>query len=119
MVRALTILLLCQLIGTVVQQALGLPVPGPVLGLLLLLLVFLRTGGPSEEMRSTVQGLLKYLGLLFVPAAVGVVNQLGLLEQNWLAILVSITVSTVAALTVTAVCMQAFLRRAAKEAEHA
>jgi holin-like protein len=112
MIRAITILLLCQLIGTVIQEATGLPVPGPVLGLVLLLVVLLKTGGPSAELRDTSMTMLRYLGLLFVPAGVGVVNQLQLLGDNLLAIIVAVTISTLAALTVTAFIMQWFLRRA-------
>jgi holin-like protein len=76
MVRAMAVLLLCQLAGTVVQQATGLPLPGPVMGLVLLLGILAWQGGPSATLRDTAQGLLKYLGLLFVPAGVGVVTEL-------------------------------------------
>ncbi|MGE4481049.1 CidA/LrgA family protein, partial [Acidocella sp.] len=61
MVRALTILILYQLIGTILQQGTGLPVPGPVIGLVLALIWFLKFGPPSEDLRQTSQALLKYL----------------------------------------------------------
>lgn len=111
MIRALAILLLCQLAGTVLQQALGLPVPGPVLGFVLLLAVFLRNGGPGQELRETSQGLLKHMGVLFVPAGVGIVGELGLLKQNALALIIAIPVSTMLGLLVTGVIMQWFMRR--------
>ncbi|WP_234732324.1 CidA/LrgA family protein [Acidocella facilis] len=111
MVRALTILVLYQLVGTIIQQGLGLPVPGPVIGLVLALAWFLKFGPPSEALRQTAQGLLKYLGLLFVPAGVGIVNEFGALRENALAILVAIAVSTTLGLLVTGVTMQWFLSR--------
>jgi holin-like protein len=111
MIRALAILLLCQLAGTVLQQALGLPMPGPVLGFLLLVAVFLVRGGPGDELRETSQGLLKHLGLLFVPAGVGVVGELAVLKQNALALLIAIPASTVLGLLVTGIVMQWFMRR--------
>lgn len=111
MVRALTILIVYQLVGTVLQQGIGLPIPGPVIGLVMALLWFLKFGPPGEDLRQTAQGLLKYLGLLFVPAGVGVVNELGVLKQNALAIIVSITISTALGLLVTGVIMQWFLSR--------
>lgn len=111
LVRALTILILYQLIGTVLQQGTGLPVPGPVIGLVLALIWFLKFGPPGDDLRQTAQGLLKYLGLLFVPAGVGVVNQLGVLQQNALAIIISIGVSTTLGLLVTGMTMQWFLSR--------
>ncbi|MGE4481583.1 CidA/LrgA family protein, partial [Acidocella sp.] len=111
LVRALTILILDQLIGTILHQGTGLPVPGPVIGLVLALIWFLKFGPPSEDLRQTSQALLKYLGLLFVPAGVGVVNQLEILKQNALAIIISIGVSTTLGLLVTGVTMQWFLNR--------
>jgi holin-like protein len=114
MVRALAILLLCQLAGTIVQQGTGLPVPGPVLGLVLLLVILLRTGGPAAELRETSQGLLKHLGLLFVPAGVGVVSELPALRENALALLVAIPVSTMLGIAVTGVIMQWFMNREAR-----
>ncbi len=111
MVRALTILILYELIGTILQQATGLPVPGPVIGLVLALGWFLKFGPPGDDLRQTAQSLLKYLGLLFVPAGVGVVNELGVLKQNAPAILIAIAVSTTLGLLVTGVTMQWFLSR--------
>jgi len=113
MIRAMAVLLLCQLAGTVLQQASGLPLPGPVLGLLLLLGILIWRRGPSAEMRGTTQGLLRYFGLLFVPAGVGVVTELHELRANALAIAVAIPVSTLLCLLVTGVLMQWFLRNRA------
>ena len=111
MIRALAILLFCQLAGTVLQQALGLPMPGAVLGFMLLVAVFLYTGGPGAALRETAQGLLRHMGLLFVPAGVGVVGELDVLRHNALALIIAIPVSTVLGLLVTGVLMQAFMRR--------
>jgi holin-like protein len=106
MVRAIMVLLLCQLAGTVVQQATGLPIPGPVMGLVLLLALLAWRGGPDQVLHDTANGFLRYLGLLFVPAGVGVVTELQELRTNALAILVAIPVSTVLGLVVTGVLMQ-------------
>lgn len=111
MIRALAILLMCQLAGTVLQEALGLPMPGAVLGFVLLVAVFLYTGGPGVQLRETAQGLLKHMGLLYVPAGVGVVGELGVLRHNALALIIAIPVSTVLGLLVTGIIMQGFMRR--------
>ena len=111
MLNALTLLVFCQFVGEIVARGVGLPIPGPVVGLLLLLAgLMLRgragRGGPSEGLRATANGLLANLGLLFVPAGVGVVTQLHVLGQNWLPVAVSILVSTALGLAVTGWVMQ-------------
>ncbi len=81
-----------------------------MVGLLLLfvgLIVRGRNGTPVDpSLRSTAQGLLSNLSLLFVPAGVGVVTQLGVLGANLLPIAVSLLVSTVLGLLVTGWVMQ-------------
>ena len=110
MLRALTGLILCQFAGEIIARAAGLPLPGPVLGLVLLLAILAARGGPDEAMRSTAGGLLRHLSLLFVPAGVGVITQLDALGQDWLAIAAAITVSTALGLGVTALVMQRLIR---------
>ena len=110
MLRPLTTLILCQFVGEVIARALGLPLPGPVLGLLLLLALLTLRGGPDEAMRSTSTGLLRHLSLLFVPAGVGVVTQLDVLAQDWLAVAAAILVSTALGLVVTGAVMQRLSR---------
>lgn len=101
MIRALTLLFLCQLAGETIVRAAGLAFPGPVLGMAVLvagLFVFGRTGA---DLDAVADGVLRNLSLLFVPAAVGVIQQAGLISANWLAISVAVTVSTVLTLLVT------------------
>lgn len=106
MLNALTLLVVCQFIGEVTARFLNLPLPGPVIGLVLLLLWLLWRGGPDAELETTGNWLLRHFGLLFVPAGVGVINQLDALRENWLALLVAIPVSTFAGLITTAWVMQ-------------
>ena len=106
MLRALTILVLCQFGGEVIARASGLPLPGPVVGLILLLVLLVVRGGPDDDLRGTSNGLLRHLSLLFVPAGVGIVTQLDALQRDWLPILVAVLVSTALGLGVTGWLMQ-------------
>ena len=106
MLRAITVLVLCQFVGEVVARGLALPLPGPVIGLVLLLVILIVRHGPDETLRDTSNGLLRHLSLLFVPAGVGIVTQLDAIERDWLPILVSILVSTALGLIVTGWLMQ-------------
>ncbi len=84
------------------MRAAGLPIPGPVVGMLLLfVLMAIRAPLPST-LGDAADGFLKNLSLLFVPAGVGVVQQLGRLGPDGLRLAAVIVLSTAIALTVTA-----------------
>ena len=110
MLRALTILISCQFVGELAARAAGLPLPGPVIGLLILLVALTLRGGPDKALQDTSTGLLRHLSLLFVPAGVAIVTQLDALAENWFAILVSVAVSTTLGLVVTGWVMQRLSR---------
>ena len=110
MLAALTVLLVCQLVGETTVRLLGLPVPGPVLGLVLLLAVLALRRDIPETLETTAGGLLKHLSLLFVPAGVGVLQHLARIQAEWLAIAAALLVSSVATIVVTAVVMRATMR---------
>jgi holin-like protein len=110
MIRALALLLTCQLAGETLTRALGLAVPGPVIGLALLAILAIVhariTGAETSAIEKTDLGvtasaLLGSLGLLFVPAGVGIVQQLPLIGAYVLPIFVALLVSTVLTLIVT------------------
>lgn len=110
MPAALTVLLLCQLVGEATVLALELPIPGPVLGMLCLFAILALRGGPSEPLESTATGLLRHLSLLFVPAGVGVMVHAHRIADEWLAIGVALVGSTVIGLAATALTMQWVMR---------
>jgi holin-like protein len=113
MIVALTQLLVLQLVGEVIARGLKLPIPGPVIGMLLLFLLLALRRGPSPELQSTSQGLLQHLSLLFVPAGTGIILHLHRVADEWLPLLLSLLLSTVLTLAVTALVMRFCTRRAA------
>jgi putative effector of murein hydrolase LrgA (UPF0299 family) len=110
MLPALTALLLCQLIGEVAVRLLEIPVPGPVLGFVLMLVVLALRRCVPDNIQTTAGGLLKHFSLLFVPAGVGVLQHLARIEAEWLAIAAALLVSSVATIVVTAVVMRSMIR---------
>jgi holin-like protein len=101
MINALAVLLGCQLLGEIAVRVLGAPVPGPVVGAALLAGVLAVRGIPSF-LPPVAHGILRNLSLLFVPAAVGVVQYGPLLAEHGLALAVILVVSTALAMAVTA-----------------
>jgi holin-like protein len=100
MLRGWAVLLLFQLLGEVLSRTASLPIPGPVVGMALLLgALELRPAG--EDLRSASSSLLSHLSLLFVPAGVGVMLHAPRLAAEWAAVAVSVVASTAATIAVT------------------
>ncbi len=114
MIAPITALLVCQLVGELLARGLHLPVPGPVLGMIMLLIGLLvrdRGGEAPAALSQVADALLGNLGLLFVPAGVGVVLYGPLLARNWAAIGVAVLLGTIVAIGFTGWFAQALLRR--------
>ena len=110
MIASLSLILLCQLAGEVFVRGLALPMPGPVIGLMLLLVLLVARDrfavlarGPlqGDGVESASRGLLANLSLLFVPAGVGVVQKLDLVAAHGIAIAVVLALSVVMTLLAT------------------
>ena len=101
MINALVVLLGCQLIGEIAVRLISAPVPGPVVGAALLAVVLSLRGIPAF-LPPVAHGILRNLSLLFVPAAVGVVQYGPLIAEHGVAFVVILVVSTALAMAVTA-----------------
>ena len=108
---AVTALLIFQLAGEVAVQALSLPVPGPVVGMFLLYAALTARGSAPRALTRAANGLLSQLSLLFVPAGVGIMAHLALLQREWPAIAVTLLVGTTLTLLVTAFWMRWLVTR--------
>lgn len=114
MIQALVVLLVCQLAGEIIARMLTLPIPGPVMGMLLLWIILLSRGSVPTWLRETSQGILQHLSLLFVPAGVGIMVHFALLQREWLPILITLIASTVITMAVTVITMRLLLKHTQK-----
>ena len=107
MLVGITILLVFQLIGEVTAYYLNGFVPGPVIGMAMIAVVLVLTGGvrslepAHRHTLETSRSILANLGILFVPAGVGIIQHLDLIRDRGFALLAIVILSTVATLTVT------------------
>jgi holin-like protein len=108
--RGITWLLLMQSLGEVLSRALHLPLPGPVVGMLLLL-VALQFALVSASVQPVAEFLLQHLSLLFVPVGVGVMTHVAILSQYGVRIAIVIVLSTWISLAVSALVLRALMRR--------
>ena len=111
MIGALATLLVLQLLGEALVHLFKLPLPGPVVGMALLLLVLAVRPRQLAALKPTAQNLLQHLSLLFVPAGVGVMLHLQRLGDEAFAIGVALVVSTLVGLASAALTMVWLMKR--------
>ncbi|WP_319379777.1 CidA/LrgA family protein [Thiomicrorhabdus sp.] len=106
----ITLLLIYQLIGewSVIQWQLA--VPGPVIGMILLLLTLVIKGSLAKEMHFHAHPFLAHFSLMFIPAGVGVMVHWPRLQAEWSAILVALLISTLLGLLITGGLMLLLMR---------
>lgn len=111
MIGGLLVLLVCQLVGEVVVRLTGLPLPGPVVGMLVFLAVLrVRRPGERSDLVVGANALLGHLQLLFVPAGVGIIVYLAALRENALPIAGGLWGSWLAGLAVTGLVVAGLMR---------
>lgn len=109
--RGLLVLCACQLAGELVVGTLGVPVPGAVAGMALLLVgLVLRRGSGPTSVEAAADRLLAHLQLLFVPAGAGVVQYLSLLGGSALPVVAGLVGAWAACLVATALITAGLLR---------
>jgi holin-like protein len=106
MIRGLIILLGFQGAGEIVSRLFSLPVPGPVIGLVLLLTFLIQRGKVDAPIETVASTLTRHLGLLFVPAAVGVVMFWPQLKAHFWAVSIALVVSVTATIAVSAAILR-------------
>lgn len=117
MILHLTALLAFQLVGELISRGLGLPIPGPVIGMALIFVFFLSVPKAANAILPTAQGLLAHLSLLFVPAGVGVTRHLDRMGEDGPAIAAALAISTIAAIALGALTFKLVARLTGGEVE--
>ncbi|HQX89929.1 MAG TPA: CidA/LrgA family protein [Moraxellaceae bacterium] len=110
MIRGLLILLLCQFAGEIVARAAGIPVPGGVIGMLILFAALVIRRHVPADLDQVSQVVLKPLTLYFVPASVGIITMGPLLAQEGLRIGLVMVLSTLTPLLLCGYGLDRWLR---------
>ncbi|WP_347139488.1 CidA/LrgA family protein [Paracoccus sp. SSK6] len=110
MIVALSLILAFELVGEILSRVGNLPLPGPVVGLCLLVASCVLRPALADRLRPTAQGLLANLSLFFVPAGVGIVSHWPTLRDQGIGLAVAILGSTVLAIAAGALAFQAVAR---------
>ena len=106
-------LLVFQLLGEVFVRLIDIPVPGPVVGLLLMLVFLLlrkKQANNSDSLLNASSLLLSHLSLLFVPAGVGIITHIDRITDQWLSISIALVIASLITLFVTAWSLKVLIR---------
>ncbi len=117
MIGLIALVLGLQLAGELAARLLQLPVPGPVIGMLLLFAALALRGGTPDGLSRLANGLLSHLALLFVPAGVGVISYIALLAEAWLPITLTLLASTLIGIVATAFTLRLVERVRQRESD--
>ena len=111
MVPALAALVVLELVGELIVRVFALPVPGPVVGLVLLYVAFTVHGSVPDGLRATGNVLLQHLMLFLVPATTGLMMHFRRLGDEWLPIVLAAVGGTAVTMALTALTLRLFLGR--------
>lgn len=109
---ALAVLFLMQIAGEALARLTGLPLPGPLIGMLLMLAALMAYGRVPAGLRDACHHMLKHLMLLFIPAVAGVMGYFGTLEREWIPFLLACVAGVALTIVVTALTFRWMLKRA-------
>jgi len=118
MLASFATLLVFQCLGEGITFALKLPIPGPVVGMLLLFFALVAYPPLLDRIEATGSELLRHLSLLFVPAGVGIVATAGQVRGHWLTVILAVAVSTLLTLAVTAAVTRAVMNWQNRQNRH-
>ena len=108
MIRGMLVLLVATCLGELLRQVLQIRISGPVLGMALLVVLLLVTGGPRADLQALADQFLRHLGVLFIPA--GVVQYLDEIGRDWLMLLCCLVGSSALSLVAAALAGRIVLR---------
>lgn len=111
MIRGMLVLLLCQFVGEAIARGLHLPVPGSVLGMLLLFTVLVLRQRVPDDLEQCSQMVLRPLTLYFVPASVGIMTMGPLLAREGLRIALVLVLATILPMLVCGYGLDRWLRQ--------
>lgn len=107
----LLVLLACQCLGEIIKVLTGVPLPGAVIGMLILLAILIVRGGVPVWLGEAGSRVIGVLSLLFLPPAVGLFFLGPRFADQWPAVIGAVVLGTLITLAVTALVMQRLLAR--------
>lgn len=111
MLYAVAALFLLQALGDAIVRLAGWPLPGSVVGMVLLFIGLLWLRRVPDGLALCAKGVLPHMMLLFIPSVAGVMLHYERVAREWQPFLVACVVGSAVTLAVTALVLKLLLRR--------
>jgi len=115
--REAIIILGIYLLGEFISQVLSLPIPGNILGMIILLFLLLTKVVKLEQIETTANFLLDHLAFFFIPAGVGLMTSVNIIKDSWLKLIVVCIATTIIIIASTGLIVQYITRKNNKRGE--
>jgi len=112
--RQFVIILLISFLGEILHYLIPLPVPASIYGILLMLLCLHFRVFAAEEVRETGIFLIEIMPIMFIPAAVGLMESWSVIRSSLLPYIVVIIVSTIIVMAVSGLVTQKIINNSKK-----
>jgi holin-like protein len=112
--REALIILGIYLVGEFLSTSLHLPIPGNILGMIILFILLCTKVVKVDNISTVTNFLLDHLAFFFIPAGVGLMASMGIIKSTWWQLLVVCLSTTVIIIGVTGIIVQ-FISKRAKE----
>ena len=113
--KQFTIILILSFIGEALHEILPFPVPGNIYGIVLLFFLLETKWIPLSEIEDTGNFLVEIMPVMFIPAAVGLINVWDVIRPSWISYIAIIVISTFLVMIVAGRVTQAFMKKEKKE----
>ncbi|ETA79572.1 CidA/LrgA family protein [Youngiibacter fragilis] len=113
-IKEMSLILGIYFMGEVIKVLTGLPIPGNIIGFVLLLALLLMKLLKVSQVESVTTFLLENLTFFFIPSGVGLLSSFGLLQGSVLKLILVLTVTTFLTMAVAGITTQAVLRAGAR-----
>lgn len=115
--REAIIILGIYLLGQFISEVLSLPIPGNILGMIILLVLLCTKVLKLEQIETIATFLLDHLAFFFIPAGVGLMTSVGIIKDSWLKLIVICIATTIIIIASTGLIVQYITRKNNKRGE--
>lgn len=104
--REAIIILGIYLLGEFISSILSLPIPGNILGMIILLVLLCTKIIKLEQIETISNFLLDHLAFFFIPAGVGLMSSVGIIKDTWLKLIIVCVSTTIITIAITGLIVQ-------------